>query len=192
MEAVVIEETPLPEPSDATLVARAKAGDVDAFGRLYRRYVESIYRYLFVRVRNEQDAEDLTEVVFLRSFQALGRYRERGWPFSAFLYQVAMNVLVDHYRQRKGEEQLSAAEHREIPSHQLDDGVIRSAEAAAARQAMADLPVDYQEVIRLRVLLGMPTPSVAAWMGRSQGAVRVLLFRALRFHRHRLDDEREG
>ena len=135
----------MPEPRDATLVARAKAGDVDAFGRLYRRCVEPICRYLFARVRNEQDAEDLTEVVFRRSFQSLGRTKERGWPFSAFLHQAAKNALVDHYRQRKGEEQLSAAEHRQTPSHPLDEGVIRSEEAAAARRAMAVLPADYQE-----------------------------------------------
>ena len=153
---------------DAVLIARARAGEVEAFGELYRRHFDPIYRYLRARVEDSRDAEDLTETVFLRAFQSLGRYKERGWPFSAFLYQVAKNALVDHYRQRKGEEQLSAAEHRETPSHPLDEGVIRSEEASAARRAMADLPVDYQEVIRLRVWWGMPAPSVAAWMGRCQ------------------------
>ena len=96
-------DTPPIEQSDAILVARAKEGDAEAIGCLYRRYVDPIYRYLFARLGESKEAEDLTEDVFFRSFQALGTYRERGWPFSAFLYQVAKNVLIDHYRQQKPE-----------------------------------------------------------------------------------------
>lgn len=185
-------ERPKALDEDAVLIARARAGEVECFGELYRRYFVSIYRYLRLRVEDERDAEDLAETVFLRAFQSLRGYRERGWPFSAFLYRVAKNALVDHYRQQKSQEPLSAAEHIETSPGPLDEGVIRSEEAEAVGKALAELPADYQEVIRLRVLLGMPTPSVAAWMGRSQGAIRVLLFRALRSLRRRLDDEREA
>lgn len=186
-----MDEAPVPEPSDARLVARAKAGDGDAFGQLYRRYIDSIYRYLYVRVGNAQDAEDLTEIVFLRSFQALGRYRERGWAFSAFLYQVAKNVLVDHYRQQRTEAELHASEAMATALRPLDDHVIQDERLRALRRALDDLPPDYREVITLRVVLALPTPLVARWMARTEGATRVLLYRALEAVRRRLGERHE-
>src|SRR3989337_814471 len=84
--------------SDFDLISRAQSGDADAFGELYLRYVNPIYRYIRMRVGDTQVAEDLTEMVFLRSFKSLPDYRERGHPFSAFLYRVARNMLIDHYR----------------------------------------------------------------------------------------------
>lgn len=186
-----MDEAPVPEPSDARLVSRAKAGDADAFGMLYRRYVDSIYRYLYVRAGNVQDAEDLTEAVFLRSFEALGRYHERGWPFSAFLYKVAKNVLVDHYRQQRAEAELQASEAMSTSPRALDDHVIQDERLRALRRALGDLPPDHREVITLRVVLALPTPLVARWMGRTEGAIRVLLYRALEAVRRRLAEQHE-
>src|SRR3972149_8109230 len=103
-------------PSDAELVTRARAGQVEAFGELYLRYFDAIFRYLRTRLSEAQDAEDMTETVFLRAFQSLPNYRERGWPFSAFLYQVARNALTDHYRQRRAETELSQAEQSGTPA----------------------------------------------------------------------------
>jgi RNA polymerase sigma-70 factor (ECF subfamily) len=172
-------ETPLTEPSDAVLVARAKEGDADAFGFLYRRYVDAIYRYLSVRLGDVQEAEDLTEDVFFRSFQSLGDYRERGWPFSAFLYRVAKNMLIDYYRQKKPEIGLTAAERVAGPLHPLDDHVIRGEQLSDLRQAIDAIQPNYREVIILRVILALPTSVVARWMDQTEGATRVLLHRAL-------------
>lgn len=177
---------------DATLIARARAGEAEAFGELYGRYFDSIYRYLRSRVEEDRDAEDLAENVFLRALQSLGRYRERGWPFSAFLNQVAKNALADHYRQRREEEQLSDADAHPTAARELDDQVARSEDVEAIRRALSALPPDYQEVIRLRVQLGMSTQNVASWMRRSEGAVRILLFRALERLRQQMNDERQG
>jgi len=178
-------------PSDAELVTRARAGQVEAFGELYLRYFDAIFRYLRTRLSEAQDAEDMTETVFLRAFQSLPNYRERGWPFSAFLYQVARNALTDHYRQRRPETELSQAEQSGTPARALDEDLARMEQIVSLHRAMAELPADYQEVIRLRVLLSLPTETTAQWMARSEGAVRVLLHRALETLRKRVAERGE-
>ena len=171
---------------DAELIARVQSGEVEAFGDLYQRYLDLIYRYIRVRVVEDRVAEDLTEVVFLRSFEALGRYKERGRPFSAFLYQVARNLLVDHYRQRKEEVSIEDVNQMATSAPAVDEQVIQSERIREIEHALTSLPSDYQEVIRLRVILALSTEDVAAWMGRSEGAIRVLLHRALTTLRRRL------
>jgi len=109
----MIEEN-IQELDDARLIERAKLGEVEAFGCLYERYLESIYRYIRTRVAEARTAEDLTEIVFLRSFESLSRYKEKGLRFSAFLYQVARNLLVDHYRQEKEELPIESADQTSI------------------------------------------------------------------------------
>src|SRR3990172_8305903 len=128
----------------------------------------------------------MTETVFLRAYQALPSYRERGWPFSAFLYQVARNALTDHYRQQRPETDLNEADQAGTPVRALDEDLARMEQIAGMHRAMAELPADYQEVIRLRVLLSLPTETTAQWMARSEGAVRVLLHRALDALRKRM------
>ncbi len=182
-------ETLRPPVPDSALIARAQRGEAEAFGELYERYLDPIYRYLHSWVGNSGDAEDLTETVFLRSFQALPRYQDRGLPFSAFLYRVARNVLVDHHRQRRVEEPIEESDHQGGGPRELDEALIHRERTAAVRKALASLPPDYGEVIRLRLLLGLPTGTVAAWMGRSEAAARVLLFRALKALRQKLTDE---
>jgi RNA polymerase sigma-70 factor (ECF subfamily) len=173
---------------DADLISRAQSGDVDAFGELYQRYVDPIYRYIRMRVRETRTAEDLTEMVFLRSFEALPKYRERGHPFSAYLYRVARNALVDHYRSNRGDVSLEESLLDEGEQAPLEDGLIGQDRDLAIRTALASLPPDYQEVIRLRVAMALPTLEVAEWMRRSEGSVRVLLHRALKALRKKVEE----
>ena len=172
-------ETPLIEPNDAILVTRARNGDTEAFGHLYRRYMDPIYRYLSVRLGETKEAEDLAGDVFVRAFKALGSYRERDWMFSAFLYQVAKNVLVDYYRQKKPEIGYLFPEPSQGTLRPLDEKVIRDEQMQGLRRAMEDMPLNYREVIILRIILAMPTSVVANWMSMTEGATRVLLHRAL-------------
>ena len=178
--------------SDPDLIARARKGESEAFGELYRRYFDPIFRYLRTRVEQEKDAEDLAEAVFLRAYQSLHRYRERGWPFSAFLYQVARNALADHYRKGRPETDLTEAEGLGTAARALDEDLVMAERMRTVQQAMIGLPTDYQEVIRLRVLLGVPTETAAQWMGRSEGAIRVMLYRALTALRAKLSEQDEG
>lgn len=180
--------TPPVEQSDATLITRARDGDAEAFGLLYRRYVDPIYRYLLARLGDSKEAEDLTEDVFFRAFQALGTYHERGWPFSAFLYQVAKNVLIDHYRSQKPEAWPAIPEPALESLRPLDEHVIRGEQIRDLRGAMDEIPLNYREVIILRIILAMPTSVVANWMNLTEGATRVLLHRALASLRGRMQE----
>jgi RNA polymerase sigma-70 factor (ECF subfamily) len=178
-------------PEDSELISRAQSGEVEAFGELYKRYLDTIYRYIRVRVSEDLIAEDLTEIVFLRSYERLERYKERGLPFSAFLYRVARNLLVDHYRQQQGDALLEDVDRIEISEPALEDRVITSESIQEVQKALTSLPADYQEIIRLRVILDLPTTTAAAWIGRSEGAVRVLLHRALKALRVRMSESEE-
>ena len=179
------------ERSDAELIDLAQRGESEAYGELYRRYLDPIYRYIRIRVGEDRLAEDLSEMVFLRSFESLGKYKERGHPFSAYLYRVARNLLVDQYRYRRDELPLEQEPELSDAGMDVDAEVIRREKLRAVLAALQVLPQDHQEVIRLRVILGLSTAEVASWMGRSEGAVRVLLHRALKSLREQLADVEE-
>lgn len=182
-------EVDLGQLPDADLIVRAKSGDTECFGQLYERYVDQIYRYVRSRVADDQDAEDLTENIFVRSYESLEAYEERGWAYSAFLYQVARNLLVDHYRQAGSDQPLDDSEPLAASGPGLEQRLTDQEEVLRIKEAMARLPEDYQEIIRLRVLLELPTNTVAEWMDRSEGAARVLLHRALKALRQGLETE---
>jgi RNA polymerase sigma-70 factor (ECF subfamily) len=181
-------ESQLIEPSDAILVARARNGNTDSYGVLYRRYADSVYRYLFVRLGEAQEAEELTADVFFRSYQALETYRERGWPFSSFLYQVAKDVLIDHFRRQKREIGFSIPEPALESLQPLDEHDNRDEQIRDLRRAMDEIPSNYREVIILRIILAMPASVVANWMNMTEGATRVVLHRALTALRGRLQE----
>lgn len=176
-------------PEDSALIAQAQAGDISAFGDLYQRYQEVIYRYVLARVPDATTAEDLTEVVFLNAYEALDRYEDRGAPYTAFLYRVARNLITDFYRKRKEEVSLEAVSGQVSEVVQLDEKMVRREGHKELREALEGLREDYREVIRLRVILELSTTEVADWMDRSEGAVRVLLHRALNALRETMDEE---
>lgn len=174
-------------PQDAELIARAQGGEVEAFGQLYERYLDPIYRYVRMRVDSDADAEDLCEAVFMRSFEALDRYEDQGHPYSAFLYRLARNLLVDHYRGQRPDVGLDRPGVESQTATDIDRQLDQRQQLRQVAAAVASLPEDYREVIRLRVVLELPTATVAEWMERSPGAVRVLLHRALSALREVLD-----
>lgn len=171
---------------DAEFIARAKAGEVEAFGHLYRRYLTPIYRYVRTRVNTDRDAEDLTEMVFLKSFDALETYQERGAPFGAFLYRVARNAIADHYRSQEPVDSMEDLEWLGESDVNVEKGIIDQEAVREIKKALAGLPDHFQEVIRLRVLMDLPTEQVAKWMERKPPTVRVLLHRALKALRQEL------
>jgi len=164
---------------DSELISLIKKGELEVFGILYERYLSLIYRYIRCRVSEDHSAEDLTEVIFLKAFEALDRYQERGWPFSAFLYQIARNQLADHYRSQPNEVSLDEAQDLESTDADMDERVMVDEKVRVLQEALEELPEDYQEVIRLRLLLDLTTTEVAVHLNRSEGAIRILLHRAI-------------
>ena len=169
-----------PDPTEvADLTARAVQRDPEAFAGLYDRYVDGIYRFFVFRVRNPTDAEDLTEQVFLRAWQAIETYRHQGRPFSAWLYSIARNLVIDHFRAARNNVELS--EDALAPAGFAEPAVILEQTIALDRfrTALQELSADQQQVIVLRFIEGLGYEEIASAIGKSPGTIRVIQHRAL-------------
>lgn len=175
------EAVPSPEvvyPTDeAALIHRARDGSREAFGILYERHRATIARYVAARIRDSADSEDLTEAIFESAWRAMGRYREQGVPFLAWLYRLAHNRVVDHYRALRPTVTLIPEVHESVedPSAPLDGNI----DSADLLKALHELTGDQREVIVLRFIQGMSGREVAQAMDKREDAVRALQFRAL-------------
>jgi RNA polymerase sigma-70 factor (ECF subfamily) len=179
-------QTELSPESENHLVECAIAGDAEAFGELYSIHLDAIFRYIYYRVGEVEEAEDLTEQVFLNVWKALPGYRRRGVPFTSWLYRIAHNAVVDYHRRRKPREQAATPTNPgsaviEIRDDQMStlSLVIQSEEAETLARAIAKLPDDQQQVIILRFIEGLNHIEIARIMERSEGACRMLQHRAL-------------
>ena len=181
--------TALPEPvreQDVdVLVERARQGDADAFGALYDRYQPDILRYLTHRLRDPEVAEDLTQQVFLKAWQAVPRYQQRGVPFKAWLYRMAHNLMVDHYRARRPTNDLEGIDVPEEPV--AEQRVLRQELLERLQEALDRLSTDHREVLVLRFLMEKSAAEIGEIMERKEVTVRGLQFRALRALRHEIE-----
>jgi RNA polymerase sigma-70 factor, ECF subfamily len=165
---------------DRSLALRAGKGDAAAFGVLYDRYVEAVYRYVYYRVRNDADAEDLVSDVFTRALRAIPRYEPRV-AFLAWLYRIARNAVID--RSRRARTQISFEDALAHPdADQIVDPertILALSDKDAVRAALERLTPLQQEVIVLRFVEGLDTQEIAAVVGKREGTVRGIQFRAL-------------
>lgn len=175
-------------PGERQFVRRAQAGDAEAFARLYDSTVDRIYRYVYFRVTHDQTAEDITSQVFLKAWENLGRYKQGRTPFLGWLYTMARNAVIDHYRTRKAIVALEdAVVFQEDPSQTISEGIDRASEVRALRAAIQGLTEDQQQVLTLKFITGMNTSQVARQMGKGPGAIRALQMRALQALAKRLE-----
>jgi len=167
---------------DHELIQKAQQGDAHAFGDLYECHAPIIFRYLFAHLDSRMDAEDLTGEVFLKAWQSLPKYTERGIPFLAFLFRIARNVLVDHYRQSNRQESKSPDEldgYKEEGNSETAEMIGNQMEHQKILRVLATLRPDYQTVLTLRFISELSPEETALVMKRSVGAIRVLQHRAL-------------
>jgi RNA polymerase sigma-70 factor, ECF subfamily len=166
---------------DVQLLKSAQDGETDAFGELYERYALKVFRFLFSRLDNRLDAEDLTEDVFLRVWRSLPRYDEKGVPFSAFVFRIANNALIDHYRRNnKYAPEVNLESVGILDSESDPEGIAyHNLEHEELRQILGQLREDYRNVLVLRFLSDLTSKETAQAMDRSVGAVRILQHRAL-------------
>jgi RNA polymerase sigma-70 factor, ECF subfamily len=176
---------------ESSLIQRAIRRDVDAFGRLYDMYVDRVYRHIYYRIGNVADTEDLTQQVFLKAWQAIGRYKKTASPFLAWLITISHNMVVDFYRTKKDKKYL---ENGDIP----DDSISSPEQETEARfvqhrlrQAIVQLRGDQQQVVLLRFIEGFQFKEIASLLGKSDGAIRVILHRALVKLRQILEREKD-
>lgn len=169
------------------LAVAASAGDVEAVGRLYDAMVGPVYRYVAVRIRRREDAEDLTHLVFERIVSALPRYKQNGRPFAAWAFRIARNAVIDHQRRLRPTDSLSGiAEPSEGIG--LEALSVRGEEIRELRDAIRRLTPDQQEAIALRYAAGLSAEEAARVMGRRAGTVRGLTFRAIEALRRHLGE----
>ena len=166
------------------LVERGRHGDADAFGALYDRYQPEILRYLTHRVRDPEAAEDLAQQVFLKAWQAVPRYQQRGVPFKAWLYRMAHNQMVDYHRARRPSTDLEGVDVPEDPI--AEQRVIRLELLRRLQEALDRLSQDHREVLVLRFLMEKSAAEIGEIMDRKDVTVRGLQFRALRALRHEI------
>lgn len=164
---------------DDQLLIQAIAGDTAAYGELYERYLDAIYHYVFYRVDSRQEAEDLTEGVFLRAWQALASSPPREVPFRLWLYRIAHNAVVDHYRTRREQVGLEAVVQLPDPLAGPETAVAHLEQSHALQQAMRQLNDDHQAVLTARFIVGLSHAETAVAMARTEEAVRALQYRAV-------------
>jgi RNA polymerase sigma-70 factor (ECF subfamily) len=165
---------------EVALVERAKQ-DPDAFGELYERHVDRIYNYIYYRTGNVRDAEDLTSRTFYRALRSIERYKQKGVPFSAWLYRIAHNLVANWHRDRSRrkliylDELVALSEGEEGPEESLDN----LADQEWLRVAIRQLSSDRQLLLVLKFSEGLSNAEIGQIMGRSEGAVKSLYHRTL-------------
>ncbi len=183
------------EQPESLLVSEAK-NDPKAFGLLYERYVDRIYAYIFHRVNNQQDAEDLTARTFFRALSKLHTYEDRGLPFSAWLYRIAHNLVANWHRDQSRRRFLSFDDLRlpgrkrmepEVVVDELEDQEVLWA-------AIERLPEDRRDLLLYKFGNHFSNLEIGALLGKSEGAIKSLYFRtlaALRKDLQSLDQDRQ-
>ena len=172
------------------LVDSARSGDPEAFGALFDRFHQPVYRYVAARVGRPSDAEDLTQLVFVKALEALPRYESRGVPFGGWLFRLARNVVIDFVRTRREHAPLDLVGERaggDGSPHEL--AVLRD-EVDAVAAALRRLTPEQREAIALRFFAGLSAREAAVAMGKQEGTVRGLQFRAVAALRRELGIER--
>jgi RNA polymerase sigma-70 factor (ECF subfamily) len=167
-----------PGPDEAQLVRRAKSGDAEAFGKLYDISFDRLYRYVFFRVGDPQTAEDITSEVFLRAWENLDRYKPRG-PFVAWLYTIARNAVIDHYRSQRPGVPLDAIATTIGRDDRMDEKIELEHQVQVLQRALQHLTEDQHEVLTMKFIAELDTSEIARRLGKSEGAVRALQMRAL-------------
>ncbi|MEV5850622.1 ECF subfamily RNA polymerase sigma factor, BldN family [Streptomyces sp. NPDC051985] len=173
------------------LVERAQAGESDAFGRLYDQYSDTVYRYIYYRVGGKATAEDLTSETFLRALRRIGTFTWQGRDFGAWLVTIARNLVADHFKSSRFRlevttgEMLDANEVERSP----EDSVLESLSNAALLDAVRRLNPQQQECVTLRFLQGLSVAETARVMGKNEGAIKTLQYRAVRTLARLLPDD---
>jgi RNA polymerase sigma-70 factor (ECF subfamily) len=161
---------------DDSALVRAAQTDAEAFALLYDRYVQRLYHYCYHRTNNVRDAEDLTSQIFLAAMEAFPRYRQDG-HFAAWLFTIARNKVVDHYRRAAD---LSLDEAVLPPAHSDLTGEAESSQQRESLlRAVRDLGEEEQELIRLRYAAGLSFPEIGRALHKSEEAAKKMLYRLL-------------
>ncbi|MBI4759111.1 MAG: sigma-70 family RNA polymerase sigma factor [Chloroflexi bacterium] len=164
-------------PEEVELVRRAVRREAEAFARLYELHLDEVFRYVYYKIGDTAEAEDLTEQVFLKAWESIDRFQWRGTPFRAWLLRLAHNLVVDRWRGRRETQSLNDVQS--APGPGPEGQAYKTLEVQELRQALRSLSAEQQQVIILRFVEDLSYQEIASIMGKSEGALRVIQHRAL-------------
>ena len=176
---------------DDESLARHAGQDPDAFATLYNRYLDRIYRFVLVRTGSVQDAQDLTSQTFLAALEHIASYRRQG-SFGGWLFGIARHKVADHYRRRRGDVPLDAAGELVDPDPSPEQIADQHLQISRVSRVLASLDPQQAEAIALRIFGQLSAAEAGQVMNKSADAVRMLVHRALRNLRERLDMSQEA
>ena len=163
------------------VVQRAQQNDPNAFAELYDEYFDKIYRYIALKIGDKEEAEDMTQQVFLKARQSISSFKWKGVPFSAWLYRIAHNLIVDYLRKSKKRPDTLPDETiiTDNSGNNPEQLVEKRMDIEQVMEAARHLTEAQREVISLRFAGEMPIAQVAKIMGKSQGAIKALQHSAI-------------
>lgn len=168
------------------LIEAARHGDSVAFGLLYRHYLDQIYRFIFLKIGSKSETEDITHEVFLSAWRNIPTYAEKGFPLSSWLYQIARNKVIDHFRTRKIDIALDEVAETRAEGDTADLAVEKLINGEKIQAAIERLPEEQQSLLILRYVEDLSPREIADIVGKSEGAVRIMQHRAILRLRHEL------
>jgi RNA polymerase sigma-70 factor (ECF subfamily) len=182
------------ELSEKEALAKASAGDSQAFGVLYDTYAERIYNYIYYRTGNTLDAEDLTARVFFRAMRHITNYTDRGVPFSAWLYRIAHNLVANWHRDgsRRQEVALDDGYRSNKGDEHPESALMKSEEENALLHLIRDLPEERQQLLILKFVQHMSNAEIGEIMDRTEGAIKSLYHRTLLALREEVLADKQG
>lgn len=170
------------------LVAKAQNGDIESFGRIYDLLLDRIYRFMYFRVNNEEDAEDLTETVFMKIWEGLKGYKDTGVPFEAWVFRIARNSVTDYYRTRKANISTDEVSEVEDQSDSVEDIVGANLTKEKVLEALKRLLDTYKEIITMKFIEELENEEISQILDKPVDQIRVLQSRAIKALRKVLNE----
>lgn len=165
------------------LVLASQKGDSDAFGKVYDIFVDAIYRYVFYRVKNGE-VEDLVEIVFLKAWENIGKYKRGKYSFSSWLFRIAHNLVIDYYRTQNTSVSLDEQLEETVQSYKREHQPVKRAEDAINNKLLFDalnlLKKPHHDFIVLKFVNELSNEEIAKILGKRVSSLRVMQFRALK------------
>ena len=179
----------LPERREERALVELAKRDPNAFGELYDRHFQQIYRFVYSRLGEQSAAEDVTQVVFMKALGGIGRYQDTGRPFQAWLYQIAVNAVADRYRSARPVEDIE--EQRALAAEgSVEDLAAHRDEIRRIWALVEGLPAPQRTAMVLKFQEDLKIEDIAVAMGKSPGAVKLLIHRAVTKLRDQARQER--
>ena len=177
-------------PDISALVKLSQKGDTEAFGKIYDELVKPVYRYIYYRV-DPQIAEDLTEETFLKVWQNLKKYKQGKHPFSSWVFKIAHNLVCDYYRKNEVISEIDENTADPKENFHPEHTITIKFNQIQLRKAIKKLPENSQQVIILKYINELDNNEIAKTIGKSEGAIRTIQFRALKQLRSILEEKKQ-